>query len=95
MEHRTRFDRRLYLQRQSETQSPGPDKIICTSIVAKTRLLGIFLGQALRPVLLPMGAYLSSPITEKETFVGGKAGFLEYGGSSMQVSEVLCRPLNT
>lgn len=33
-----------------------------------------------------MGAYLSQPVTDKETFVGGKAGFLEYGGSSMQVS---------
>ncbi|EIE18289.1 protein phosphatase 2C [Coccomyxa subellipsoidea C-169] len=31
-----------------------------------------------------MGAYLSQPITDKETFIGGKAGFLEYGGSSMQ-----------
>lgn len=48
----------------------------------------------MRPVLVPMGAYLSSPITEKETFVGGKAGFLEYGGSSMQVIKVLCRPLH-
>ena len=57
--------------------------------------MGVYFGQALRPVLVPMGAYLSSPITEKETFVGGKAGFLEFGGSSMQVSEVLCRLLNT
>lgn len=32
-----------------------------------------------------MGAYLSQPVTEKETFVGAKAGFLEYGGCSMQV----------
>lgn len=31
-----------------------------------------------------MGAYLSQPVTDKETFVGAKAGFLEYGGSSMQ-----------
>ncbi len=34
-----------------------------------------------------MGAYLSQPITDKETFIGGKAGFLEYGGSSMQVGD--------
>ena len=32
-----------------------------------------------------MGAYLSQPVTDKETFVGAKTGFLEFGGSSMQV----------
>ena len=32
-----------------------------------------------------MGAYLSQPVTDKETFVGAKGGFLEFGGSSMQV----------
>jgi hypothetical protein len=32
-----------------------------------------------------MGAYLSQPVTDKETFVGAKEGFLEFGGSSMQV----------
>lgn len=32
-----------------------------------------------------MGAYLSSPVTGKELYEGGKEGYLEYGGASMQV----------
>jgi len=31
-----------------------------------------------------MGAYLSRPVTEKETYSGSNK-FLEYGGASMQV----------
>ena len=35
-----------------------------------------------------MGAYLSSPVTGKELYEGAKEGYLEYGGASMQVSDV-------
>ena len=36
-----------------------------------------------------MGAYLSRPVTEKETYSGSNK-FLEYGGASMQVIIPLC-----
>lgn len=36
-----------------------------------------------------MGAYLSQPVRSKQEFAGAKAGFLSYGGSSMQACHAL------
>ncbi len=39
---------------------------------------------------MAMGAYLSQPVRSKQEFAGAKAGFLSYGGSSMQACHALC-----